>query len=88
MLPSGRQQMKGPGLNPDHARNFLDCVTSRKDPVEPVEAGHRTASLCHVANIVMRLRRKVRWDPQGQRIVGDEEADQMLSRPIRAPWTL
>ena len=44
----------------DHARNFLDCVKSRKDPVEPVEAGHRTASMCHLANIAMRLRRKVR----------------------------
>jgi predicted dehydrogenase len=88
MLLSGRQQMKGSGLNVDHARNFLDCVRSRQDPVEPVEAGHRTASLCHLANIAMRLRRKIRWDPHTEQIVNDEEADKMLSRPIRAPWTL
>ena len=88
MLLSGRQQMKGSSLNVDHARNFLDCIRSRRDPVEPVEAGHRTASLCHLANIAMRLRRKIRWDPHAEQIVNDEEADKMLSRPIRAPWTL
>lgn len=88
MLLSGRQQMKGSSLNLDHARNFLDCVRSRQDPVEPVEAGHRTASLCHLANIALRLRRKIHWDPQAEQIVGDEQAHKMLSRPIRAPWTL
>lgn len=70
----------------DHARNFLDCIKSRHDPVEPVEAGHRTASLCHLANIAMRLRRKIRWDPEKEEIIGDSEASQMLSRPIRPQW--
>ena len=80
--------MKGSSLNLDHARKFLDCVKSRRDPVEPVEAGHHTASLCHLANIAMRLRRKIRWDPQQEQILGDDEASRMLSRPMRAPWTL
>jgi len=71
-----------------HVRNFLDCVRSRKEPVEPAEAGHRTASLCHLANIAMKLHRKIRWDPKEERILGDEEAQAMLSRPMRAPWTL
>jgi predicted dehydrogenase len=88
MLLTGRPQMKGSNLNLDHARNFLDCVKSRRDPVEPVEAGHRTASLCHLANIAMRLRRKIRWDAEHEQIVGDDEAGRILSRPMRAPWTL
>ncbi len=75
-------------MNPDHARNFLDCVKSRQDPAEPVEAGHRTASLCHVANIAMLLKRKIRWDPKQEQIIGDDEAAKMLDRPIRPPWTL
>ena len=72
----------------DHARNFLDCIKSRKDPVEPVEAGHRTASICHLANIAMQLRRKIRWDPEREVIVGDPEASAMLSRPARSPWSV
>ena len=75
-------------LNSDHARNFLDCIKSRQDPVEPVEAGHRTASFCHLANMAMLLRRKIRWDPLQEQIIGDDEANRMLSRPMRAPWTI
>jgi len=73
---------------PDHVRNFLDSVKSRQDPIEAVEVGHRTASLCHLGNIAMRLKRKIRWDPVKEEIVGDDEASQMLERPMRAPWKL
>jgi hypothetical protein len=73
-------------VSPDHYRNFLDSVKSRQDPVEPVEAGHRTASVCHLGNIAMILHRKIKWDPQSETIVGDDEAAKMLSRPMRAPW--
>lgn len=71
---------------PDHVRNFLDSVKSRQDPIEPVEIGHRTASLCHVGNIAMHLKRKLQWDPAKEQFVGDEEANKMLSRPMRGPW--
>lgn len=73
---------------PDHVRNFLDSVKSRRDPIEPVEVGHRTATICHLGNIAMRLKRKIRWDPDRERIMGDEEAAGLLSRPIRDPWHL
>lgn len=71
-----------------HVRNFVDCIKSRKDPVEPVEAGHRTASLCHLGNIAMKLGRKIRWDPQSEQVIEDPEAAAMLDRPMRAPWTI
>jgi predicted dehydrogenase len=73
-------------VSEDHYGNFLECVKSRKEPVEPVEAGHRTASLCHLGNLAMLLKRRIRWDPAAEKIVGDEEAGQMLSRPLRRPW--
>jgi len=73
---------------PDHVRNFLDAVKSRNDPVGPVEIGHRTASLCHLGNIAMLLKRKLQWNPQAERFVNDDEANQMLGRPMRAPWQL
>jgi predicted dehydrogenase len=71
-----------------HVRNFLDAVKSRQDPIEPVEVGHRTANVCHLANIAMFLKRKIRWDPEKEQIVGDDEANRMLSRPMREPWNL
>ncbi len=71
---------------PDHARNFLDAVKSRHDPIEPVEIGHRTATLCHLGNIAMRLKRKIRFDPDKEQVIDDEEANPMLGRPMRAPW--
>ena len=73
---------------PDHVRNFLDAVKSRNDPIGPVEIGHRTASLCHLGNIAMLLKRKLQWNPQAERFVNDDEANQMLGRPMRAPWQL
>lgn len=71
---------------PDHVRNFLDSVKSRKDPIEPVEVGHRTASLCHIGNIAMKLKRKLRWNPDRELFQEDDEANKMLSRPMREPW--
>jgi predicted dehydrogenase len=69
-----------------HIRNFLDCVKSRKQPVSDLEGGHRVASACHLANLSLRLGRKLRWDPSREEIEGDSEAAQMLSRPYRSPW--
>jgi len=72
----------------NHYRHFLDCVKSRKEPAAPVEIGHRSASLCHLGNIAMLLKRKVHWDPDREQFIGDDEASKMLTRPMRAPWAL
>ena len=69
-----------------HVRDFLDCVKSRKRPVADVEGGHRTVTACHLANISLRLGRKVWWDPEKEEIVGDREASGWLVRPYRKPW--
>lgn len=71
----------------DHTRNFLDCIASRKLPICDVEIGHRSATACHLGNIVARLGRGVQWDPVKEVIVGDDEAQAMTDRPYRAPWT-
>lgn len=74
-------------VSPNHYRNFLDGVKSRKDGAEPVETGHRVSMLCHLGNIAMKLKRKVRFDAKTEQVVGDNEAAKMLSRPLRGPWT-
>jgi len=69
-----------------HARNFLDCVRSRRDPISDLESAHRVVTACHLANLSLRLGRKVRWDAARETIIGDAEADALLERPYRAPW--
>lgn len=74
-------------IDADHVRNFLDAVKSRQDPIEPVEVGHRTASLCILGNIAQILKRKFTWDPATERST-DEEVNRMLRRAMREPWKL
>ena len=72
----------------NHFGDWLDCIASGKKPVADIEIGHRSATLCHLGNISIRLGRKVAWDPAREQIDGDDEATAMLSRPYRKPWTL
>ncbi len=69
-----------------HVRNFLDCVRSRTTPNSDLRSAHQVATACHLANISLRLGRKLPWDGANERIVGDEQAQGMLTRPYRAPW--
>jgi hypothetical protein len=72
----------------DHQGNFIDCVKSRAKTVCPIEVTVRSDTLCHLSDIAMRLGRKLRWDPQAERFVNDEEANRRLTRAMRAPWRL
>ncbi|HZN33727.1 MAG TPA: Gfo/Idh/MocA family oxidoreductase [Pirellulaceae bacterium] len=72
----------------NHYQNFLDCIASRAKPIADVEIGHRTATVCHLGNIAVRLGRKFAWDPAKEQITGDADAAAMLTRPYRAPWKL
>lgn len=72
----------------DHYRNFVDGIVSKKPVAAPVDEAHRSVTICHLANIAMRLGRKIRWDPDREQIIDDHEAQRMLSRPMRSPWRL
>lgn len=69
-----------------HVRNFLDSVKSRQRPFADVEGGHEVNTACHLANLSLRLGRKLRWDPEKEEIIGDREASTHLVRPYRKPW--
>jgi len=79
---------KGYAFMTGHHRNFLECVKTRAQTIAPAEVAHRSTTTCHVANICLRLGRKVRWNPQTERFVNDPEADRMLARTMRGPWHL
>ena len=69
-------------------RDFTDCIVNRGEPYAPAEVGHRTATVSHIGNIAMRLGRKLQWDPIAERFLNDDEANRMLSRTQRAPWSV
>lgn len=75
-------------VSKDHHDNWLDCIKNRKPPIADIAIGHRSASVCHLGNIAIRVGRAISWDPSAEKIVGDSEAESMLDRPYRAPWKL
>lgn len=70
----------------DHLRNWLDCIKSREEPICSAETGHRSASVCHLANIGYKLRRKLTWDPAKEEFPGDAEANALTTRKPRKGW--
>ncbi len=70
----------------DQHGNFLECVKSRRQPISPIEVGHRACSACLIHHIAMRANRKLFWDPIKERFKNDDEANARLSRPQRWPY--
>jgi predicted dehydrogenase len=77
-----------PSCQEAHVQNFLDCVRSRQRPVADVEIGYRSVSACHAGVIAYKLGRKVRWDAKLETFPGDAEAQALMTKRYRAPWTL
>jgi glucose-fructose oxidoreductase len=73
----------------NHVRDFLDSVKSRAPSICPIEDAIRADQLCHVADLALRLRRRLVWDPQKERFSDDSEAQERIaSRNMRSPWLL
>ena len=69
-----------------HVRNFLDCVKSRRPTVANAEVMHRSMTTNHAINICLALGRDLKWDPEAEAFIGDDEANRMRSRALRQPW--
>jgi predicted dehydrogenase len=72
----------------DHKRDFLDSIKTGRDPIAPVEVGHRSASICHLANIAMKLKMKLTWDPDREHFFNNDAANRLVSKPQSSPWHL
>jgi len=70
----------------NHARDFLDCIKSRRPTVANPEAMHGAMTTVHAANICMWLKRDLKYDPVKEEFVNDAEANRLRSRAMRAPW--
>jgi hypothetical protein len=98
-----RQEARGVSLNdlsaddrkkiesmpdPDPLVTFARAVETREQPGGNAEAAHRCACLLHLANIAIRVGRKLQYDPVNEQILGDDEANRLVNQPMRAPWHL
>jgi myo-inositol 2-dehydrogenase/D-chiro-inositol 1-dehydrogenase len=70
----------------EHHKNWLECVKSRQTPLAPVTIAHRSNTACIVSWIAMKLARPLSWDVNAEHFIGDHRANEMLSRPERAPY--
>ncbi len=66
--------------------NWLDCIQSRKQPISPVEIGHRACTVCLISHIAMKIPGVLNWDPSKERFENNDLANSMLSRPQRYPY--
>ncbi len=76
---------KKPG---NHMGNFFECIADRTDPISDVYSHHRAMTTCHLANIAIRLGRKITWDSKTEQIVGDSAANQWLAREQRKGYEI
>jgi len=67
---------------------FLDCVRERKRPPTDVEVGHHSTNVGHLMNLAWLTGRRIRWDGEQERVIGDEEANALVMKPYRDPWKL
>ena len=70
-----------------HYASFIDCIRSRKKPSADIEDGHLSTALCHLGNLVGRLNRTLRFDPDTESILDDPEANKYLTREYRDHWS-
>jgi len=75
-------------VSKDHHGNWLEAIRDNKPTIAPVEEAHRSCSACLVHHIVMKLDRKVYWDPKTEKFKNDDEANSRLSRPQRPAYAL
>lgn len=88
-LPAGAEEKvyKNRKLT-DHLTNFFQSVKDRHEPISDVFSHHRALSTCHLAGIAARLNRKITWNPETERVVGDAQAQALVARPKRKGYEI
>ncbi len=88
-LPEGAvEEVYGGPVSENHTSNWIAAMQSRENPISDVWTHNRMLETCHLANIAIRLGRKLNWDPAKREIIGDEEANSFLSRASRKGYEI
>ena len=82
-LPASAERLE---VSDNHMGNFFDAVRTRQQPICDAEIGHRSASLCHLGVLAIRLGRPLNWDPATESFIGDPDANRWLAREMRSDW--
>jgi predicted dehydrogenase len=72
----------------NHRRDLLNAIRTGKKTIAPVEVATRDQMVVQQEYIALTLGRKLRWNPDREEFIGDAEANRLLSRPMRSPWSL
>ncbi len=72
----------------NHHANFTDAILGRTQLAAPIDIAVRSDALCHLQQIAIKLGRKLSWEPAWEEFATDDEANQLLDRPMRAPWKI
>ena len=72
----------------NHYVDWLDAIRKRARPICDIETGCRSVTVCHLGNIAYKLQRSLKWDPEREVFVGDDEANRLLTRAYRSPWQI
>ena len=72
----------------DHMKKFAECVRDRKTPFASADVGNRSSAPGHLMNIAYRVGRSIRWDAKREQVHGAEEANKLVAKEYRAPWSL
>jgi predicted dehydrogenase len=82
-------------LENNHYQDWVNCIKERRDPVAPAEAGHRTATFCHLANIARWVSeltgetgQRLKWDATEERFTNSMEANRFVNPPYRTGYVL
>jgi predicted dehydrogenase len=78
----------GPDARPAHVRNFLDCVKTRKDPVENLDIAHFVSSIAHLGNLALRSNSEIHWDAEKEIVKDNPAANRLVRASYRDPWEL
>ena len=71
---------------PEPLVRFSEAIRTRKRAGGNADVSHRVATIYHLANVAIRTGRPIRFDPDSEQIVGDDEANRLVNQPMRAPW--
>ncbi len=69
-----------------HVANLCDAIRGDASVTADALTGHLSTSLCHLGNIATRLGRSLQFDPNSEKVTGDEEANALVRREYRSHW--
>jgi hypothetical protein len=81
----GPDDLQFPAAAKSDKQDFIDCVKSREETLEPAEVGHRVTSMCHLGHIAVQVGGVLRWDPEKERFRDNDAANAWIDKPIHAP---